>query len=430
MTGGCPDDEAQADAEPAQASASGRYANESLATRHPANSEKSRGTPPTIRHVRERLPHGFRGCKHDVGPVRRARGPDFGDLRPVPTRSGDSGGSDGDGTARPGLWMVRQGFDNRGMSDPVEFYRTFQSLLRGRAIAGVLTSGMACVEYGIQQNTKDTDWIVAPADIAGLITLFGDLERGLSGPGWRISYRGLFGAPLDPDYLAGGWTSHIAAFDQPDSAERHLDFFGRPPRVGDAWRVDTAAGIASRDVVARMKKTDRPKDWPLVNALAIQAHYTGDSRAVLHLRDADILREAWRAVNEADRNSAVRERPLLRGLDAWDDLRLERLLLVEGMLWQCVNRERYLVYQRAWKEFYRSWQQDRIGEWPTSEPFLQQHRRVCDAARQHGLPPAPLGSADARQAVYDRGRARAQALAAATREEMETVAVPLDAMLP
>jgi hypothetical protein len=135
----------------------------------------------------------FAVASYGVGAVRRARGPDFGDLRPIPTRSGDSGGSNGDGTARPGLWMVRQGFDNRGMSDPDEFYRTFQSLLRGRAIAGVLTSGMACVEYGIQQNTKDTDWIVAPADIAG------------------------------------------------------------------------------RDVVARMKKTDRPKDWPLVNALAIQA---------------------------------------------------------------------------------------------------------------------------------------------------------------
>lgn len=39
-----------------------------------------------------------------------------------------------------------------------------------------------------------------------------------------------------------------------------------------------------------MKKTDRPKDWPLVNALAIQAYYAGDARAVLHLRDPDILR--------------------------------------------------------------------------------------------------------------------------------------------
>jgi hypothetical protein len=113
-----------------------------------------------------------------------------------------------------------------------------------------------------------------------------------------------------------------------------------------------------------------------------------------------------------------------------DDLRLERLLLVEAMVWQCVNHERYLVYQRAWKDFYRSWQQDRVGEWPTSEPFLQQHQRVCDAVRWHGLPPAPIGSRDARWAVYDRGRERAAALAAATPEELETVAMPLDTILP
>lgn len=316
------------------------------------------------------------------------------------------------------------------MSDPIDFYRTFQGLLRGSDIVGVLTSGMACVEYGLQQNTKDTDWIVAPADMNRLVTMFGELERGISGANWRISYRGLFGALLETQYLSGGWTSHVVAFEQPESAERHLDFFGRPPRVGESWRADAVAGIASRDIVARMKKTDRPKDWPLVNALAIQSHYAGDAGAVAHLRDPDILREAWHQAAVTHRDSLARERPLLRALDAIDNLRLERLLVVEEMLWQCVNRERYLVYQRAWKDFYRAWQQDRVGEWPTSEPFLQQHQRVCDAVRQHELPPAPLGTIDAREAVYDRGRSRAVSLVAATPEEMETVAMPLGTILP
>ena len=316
------------------------------------------------------------------------------------------------------------------MNGPIEFYRTFQALLRGRAIEGLLTSGMACVEYGIQQTTKDTDWIIAPALIERLVTLFGELERGISGANWRISYRGLFGAPLDSEYLAGGWTSHLVAFELAESAGRHLDFFGRPPRVGDGWHADSVAGIASRDTVIRMKKTDRPKDWPLVNALAIQAHYAGDPAAVLHLRDHEILREAWRQIAPESRESAMRERPLLRELDAVDDLRLERLLLVEEMLWQCVNRERYMVYQRAWKDFYRAWQQDRVGEWPTAEPFLQQHERVCDAVRGHGLPPAPLDTVADRQAIYDRGLTRAAAIVAATPQEMETIAMPLDIILP
>ena len=116
------------------------------------------------------------------------------------------------------------------------------------------------------------------------------------------------------------------------------------------------------------EKTDRPKDWPLVNALAIQAYYSGDAAAVLHLQDPEILREAW--------------------------------------------------------------QQDRVGEWPTAEPFLQQHRRICDAVGRHGLPPAPLGTVAARQAVFGRGQERAATLVAATPQELETVAMPLGTILP
>lgn len=52
---------------------------------------------------------------------------------------------------------------------------------------------MAYIEYryGLQQNTQDTDWIVDPADIGGLVTLFG--------------------APFDAEHVPGGWTIHPAA---------------------------------------------------------------------------------------------------------------------------------------------------------------------------------------------------------------------------
>jgi hypothetical protein len=320
--------------------------------------------------------------------------------------------------------------DNRLMHDPIGFYRGFQELLQARSIRAVLTSGMACVEYGLQQNTKDTDWILDPDGIAGVVELFGDLERGVSGANWRVSYRGLFGAPLERDYLEGGWTSHLTARESPESADRHLDFFGHPPRLGAAWKLTAQGGIATRDIVARMKKTDRPKDWPLVNGLAIQAFFEGDPGAVLHLREPSILREAWERTPADLRDTLSCERPLLAALPECDEAVLERLLLVEQMLWQCVNRERYLVYQRAWKDFYREWQRDRIGEWPTAEPLLQQHRRVCEAARAHGLPPAPLATEAARRAIYDRGRDRAASLVAASPAELALVAMPLDTILP
>jgi hypothetical protein len=73
------------------------------------------------------------------------------------------------------------------MNDPIGFYRGFQELLQRRSIRAVLTSGMACVEYGLQQNTKDTDWILDPEGIARLVELFGQLERGVSGANWRVS---------------------------------------------------------------------------------------------------------------------------------------------------------------------------------------------------------------------------------------------------
>lgn len=325
---------------------------------------------------------------------------------------------------------MRATLDNHHMSDPIAFSETFQALVRGRSIKATLTSGMACVQYGLQQNTKDTDWILDPDEIIRLVTLFGELERGVSGRNWRVTYRGLFGAPLDGEYLAGGWTSHLAAFEGPESPERHLDFFGRAPRLGPAWKRCTDGGIASRDVVARMKKTDRPKDWPLVNGLALQAYFDGEPGAVLHLREPSVLKEAWERTPPTLRESFARERPLLATLSNCSDSALDRLLLVEQLLWQCVNRERYLVYQQAWKAFYREWQQDRIGEWPTSEPFLQQHRRVCEAARAHALPAAPLASDATRREIFDRGRDRVASLAAATTKEFDLVTMPLDTILP
>ncbi|MCX6868597.1 MAG: hypothetical protein NTV46_20800 [Verrucomicrobia bacterium] len=79
------------------------------------------------------------------------------------------------------------------MATPIQFYRDFQAMMREHCIRHVLTSGMACVEYGIQHNTKDTDWIIHPDDLGQLVAMLCESERGLTGNNWRVSYRPLFG---------------------------------------------------------------------------------------------------------------------------------------------------------------------------------------------------------------------------------------------
>jgi len=233
------------------------------------------------------------------------------------------------------------------MASPIQFYRNFQALMQQHGIRHVLTSGMACVEYGIQQITKDTDWIIHPEDLTKLVAMLCACERGLSGSNWLVSYRPLFGAPLLQECHEGGWTSHLA------------------------------------------------------------------------------IRE-----DRSNREHLAALRPLLGNLSACDDTRLERLLIVERAIWECVNRERYHVYQHEWKEFYRCWQNDQIGQWPSREPFAQQHRRVAAAASEFNLPAAPILTSEQKRAMFNRGIQRAVSLLAATPEEMQTVLFPIDVILP
>ncbi|MFM9196345.1 MAG: hypothetical protein ACKOWG_11500 [Planctomycetia bacterium] len=121
---------------------------------------------------------------------------------------------------------------------------------------------MACIRYGLQQTTKDSDWIVPAAELPKLRGLFERCERRL--PPWVVQYRPIFGAPFEAGWLEGGWSSHIPIRTVGGGPDHHLDFFCRPPRAA-AWRQDPEEpDFADRDTVTRMKKTDRDKDWPIV----------------------------------------------------------------------------------------------------------------------------------------------------------------------
>jgi hypothetical protein len=314
------------------------------------------------------------------------------------------------------------------MQTPLDFLNRFRVELRTSGIRFAITSGMACVHYGLQQTTKDSDWIVPPDQVDMLRGLF--VRHEASPPPWTVRYRSIFGAPLESEWIAGGWTSHLSVRTEGGGPDHHVDFFGRPPRVRH-WNADPSdPDFADRDTVTRMKKTDRDRDWPIVGGLAAQSFARNDSHAVLHLQAVEPLRRAWAATPTGAREAASTARPLLAAIDRTaDDDRLEFLVRAERIVWEAVNRGRYGLYQTAWKAFYRRWQRAEDCPWPKSMPFAEQHALVVTAARRHDLPPTPLTPA-ARVAIYQAGLARAAVLANLEPNEIAKLAPPIEEMLP
>lgn len=314
------------------------------------------------------------------------------------------------------------------MQTPLEFLDVFRHEMRAAGIPFAITSGMACIRYGIQQTTKDSDWILPAAELPKLRGLFERCERRL--PSWVVQYRPIFGAPFEAGWLEGGWSSHIFIRTTGGGPDHHLDFFCRPPRAA-AWRQDSEeTDFADRDTVTRMKKTDRDKDWPIVGGLAAQTFARGDMSAVLHLRAASMLREAWSTMPPAERPQAITARPLLGAIETeCEDLRLEFLLRAERLVWEAVNRHRYAIYQDAWKAWYRRWQKAADWPWPVSEPFVAQHERIMAAARDYELPMTPLTDG-VRRDVYAKGLADAAILANVEMDWLEAIAPPIEEVLP
>ena len=269
------------------------------------------------------------------------------------------------------------------MSAPLDFLRLFAGLLRSAGIRFAITSGMACVHYGLQQTTKDSDWIIAPEDISKLRELLIRLEA--ETPPWRISYRSIFGAPLDTEYMAHGWTSHLLVTD-PDGTEHKVDLFGKPPRVQSVETEPGDPDYASRHVVAMMKRTDRDRDWPIVDGLGWQLGDRKRTESALHIQEPVRLRAEWARTPAHQRPALAARRPLLLQLESETDSdRLLAMVRMERTIWECVNHERYQRYTRAWKEFYRNWRAEPGWQWPTVELFALQHSRLATAARLHTL---------------------------------------------
>ncbi len=144
-------------------------------------------------------------------------------------------------------------------------YFELTDAFNSQGLIAVLASGQAVVHYRLAIMSKDGDWILRETDDACR-----HVRRVLAERGAR--YRP--GAPLDPKWLAAGWSSH---FELTDHQGRRLrcDFFSRPPRLSPeslaalfADRTPNQRPVIGVEALIRMKQTQRAKDYPVIGELA------------------------------------------------------------------------------------------------------------------------------------------------------------------
>ena len=168
-------------------------------------------------------------------------------------------------------------------------------------VIALLASGQAVVFYRIALMSKDGDWVLKETESACR-----RVRSVLARHGAR--YRP--GAPLDPRWLAGGWSSHFEFFDDKKRRIR-CDFVSRPPRIpaGDletmfsAARGEGALRVVDPERLVLLKQTQRAKDYPVIGELArllppqVERELTTDPDRILELALApggDSARESVR----------------------------------------------------------------------------------------------------------------------------------------
>jgi hypothetical protein len=252
------------------------------------------------------------------------------------------------------------------MTTNLYFQLTEELNAQGRI--AILASGQAVVYYRLAIMSKDGDWILRETEDACRQAL-NVLER--HGARYRA------GAPLDPRWLAGGWSSH---FELKDERGRRIrcDFFSRPPRVPlqslgklfEAPRPQESFPVVDVESLIRMKQTQRAKDYPVIGELAKllppeeELAFTTDPDRILDLAPAhgfDSQREA-----------------VILARSGQDRLAVVQALAAEIDRFQQEDRRRVERYQQASEKYLRAFKKiDReLLQLPDS------HERLCQLANQ------------------------------------------------
>lgn len=256
-------------------------------------------------------------------------------------------------------------------------YEELAASLRAQGAVCAITSGLACVYYGIAESTKDCDLLCHPRSFGILLQTI----EGFQVEGARCAYRGNLSPPLDGRWHAGGWTSHFEWPLTPDPLL--LDVFGQPLRQLSPWERDLSGLYAGANTVAAMKRTARDKDWPFVTSLGLRMIEAGDERGWLHIFHPEALRTLSR--QEACPDHIAAQRPALR-LAQSNDPRLAGALNAERKLWEELDRRRIRLMEQALRPYVSAVRAERSGG---SLNLLEDHQLRLQCALEH-LPFAPV----------------------------------------
>jgi hypothetical protein len=275
------------------------------------------------------------------------------------------------------------------------FFTSLIATAQSRGVTCAITSGMACVHFGIAATTKDCDVLCAVEKADDFRHLIAETELHDLLP----NYRGNISPPLDARWMRGGWTSHFIWKTHPE--ETCLDVFGIAPRGSSRWEQDIEGLYASRHTVAEMKRTNRGKDWPYISALGIKLLKQDDVRGCLHISDASQLLAAVEVYDIPP--WMLSARPILRlALDR--DERLDAALQAEQLFWNRLDACRIRLYEEALRPYVSAVRRV-VGRREVT--LHESHRLRVECAEAHLLP-SPMKAHGLDQLVRDAREATAQ----------------------
>ena len=241
----------------------------------------------------------------------------------------------------------------------------------------LLSSGQACVVFGIAAFSKDGDWIVRETEESCAAIL---CVLGRHGAQYRL------GVPLHPHWLRLGQTSHFE-FQTEAGFRMRTDFCTRPPRVPDVDRLwKRAIQIEDIDIVdveslLQLKQTRRLRDYAMVGALAEVAGLQENAAelALNYLQDFTLLSQA---VQRWPHEAASCEREAVqRLLEGAVRSAVVAALAIEQDARMQADERRIDEMQRQLGAYARDFARLRAG-WRRSELALaEQHRALMAAAR-------------------------------------------------